>query len=94
MDAQLDNFANTRQDIITRIGEPAAIKLIENSLFSVTMGSNDLINNYLTPVLSTAEQLTVPPMKFVGAVISKYRIQLTVNCEFINVDYYKCYNTK
>nr|XP_016462233.1 PREDICTED: GDSL esterase/lipase At4g16230-like [Nicotiana tabacum] len=77
MDAQLDNFANTRQDIITRIGEPAAIKLIENSLFSVTMGSNDLINNYLTPVLSTAEQLTVPPMKFVGAVISKYRIQLT-----------------
>ncbi|OIT32153.1 PREDICTED: GDSL esterase/lipase At4g16230-like [Nicotiana attenuata] len=77
MDAQLDNFANTRQDIITRIGEPAAIKLIENSLFSVTMGSNDFINNYLTPVVSTPKQLTVPPMKFVGAMISKYRIQLT-----------------
>ncbi|XP_059278077.1 GDSL esterase/lipase At4g16230-like [Lycium ferocissimum] len=77
MDAQLDNFANTKQDIITRIGEPATIKLIENALFSVTMGSNDFINNYLTPVFSTAEQLTVPPTKFVGAVIFKYRIQLT-----------------
>ncbi|KAJ8528872.1 hypothetical protein K7X08_030612 [Anisodus acutangulus] len=77
MDIQLDNFARTKQDIITRIGEPAAIKLIENALFSVTMGSNDFINNYLTPVLSTPEQLTIPPMKFVGAVIFKYRIQLT-----------------
>ncbi|KAH0725505.1 hypothetical protein KY284_001370 [Solanum tuberosum] len=77
MDAQLDNFANTRQYIITRLGEAAAMKLLENALFSVTMGSNDFINNYLTPVLSTAKQLTVPPEKFVGEVIFKYKIQLT-----------------
>ncbi|KAL3380127.1 hypothetical protein AABB24_000648 [Solanum stoloniferum] len=79
MDAQLDNFANTRQYIITRLGEAAAMKLLENALFSVTMGSNDFINNYLTPVLSTAKQLTVPPEKFVGEVIFKYKIQLTMS---------------
>ncbi|KAK4737565.1 hypothetical protein R3W88_001262 [Solanum pinnatisectum] len=77
MDAQIDNFANTKQYIITRLEEASAMKLLENALFSVTMGSNDFINNYLTPVLSTAKQLTVPPEKFVGAVIFKYEIQLT-----------------
>ncbi|CAN4080351.1 unnamed protein product [Withania somnifera] len=77
MDAQLDNFANTREDIITRIGESAATKLIGNALFSVTMGSNDFINNYLTPIFSATEQLTVSPMKFVEVVIIRYRIQLT-----------------
>ncbi|WP_163279047.1 hypothetical protein [Klebsiella aerogenes] len=46
-----DNFANTKQYIITRLGEAAAMKLLENTLFSVTMGSNDFLNNYLTPVL-------------------------------------------
>lgn len=83
MDAQLDNFGDTKQDIITRIGEAAAMKLIENALFSVTMGSNDFINNYLTPVFSTGEQLIASPTRFVGAVIFKYRIQLTVKSHTI-----------
>ncbi|CAA2969841.1 GDSL esterase lipase At4g16230 [Olea europaea subsp. europaea] len=77
LDAQMDNFANTRQDIITRIGGPSATKLLENALFSVTIGSNDFINNYLTPVLSKLEQKLVTPESFVGALISRFRIQLT-----------------
>ncbi|KAK6913680.1 GDSL lipase/esterase [Dillenia turbinata] len=76
-DAQLDNFANTRQDIISSIGESAAMELLGSALFSVTMGSNDFINNYLTPVLSTVEQKLVSPESFVGSMISKYRLQLT-----------------
>lgn len=78
MDAQLDNFANTRQDIISRIGAPAALKLFQRSLFSVTIGSNDFINNYLTPILSAAEQKLVSPQTFVGTMISRFRLQLTV----------------
>ncbi|KAE8076672.1 hypothetical protein FH972_015306 [Carpinus fangiana] len=77
LDAQIDNFANTRQDIISSVGAPAALKLFGTSLFSVTIGSNDFINNYLTPVLSAPERKLISPEMFVDAVISRYRLQLT-----------------
>ncbi|KAI5650928.1 hypothetical protein M9H77_36933 [Catharanthus roseus] len=76
-DAQLDNFANTRQQIIARIGVPSAMKLFETAFFSVAMGSNDFINNYLTPLVSKLEQTLISPEAFVGDLISRYRIQLT-----------------
>lgn len=78
MDAQLDNFANTRQDIISSIGVTAAHDLLKNAVYSVAMGSNDFINNYLTPVISTAERKLVSPETFVATLISRYRQQLTV----------------
>ncbi|KNA25457.1 hypothetical protein SOVF_005720 [Spinacia oleracea] len=77
LDAQLDNFANTKQDIIYSIGEAATQKLLSNALFSVAMGSNDFINNYLTPLFSKLEQQMVSPQAFIDAMISKYRLQLT-----------------
>ncbi|EXC24965.1 GDSL esterase/lipase [Morus notabilis] len=76
-DAQIDNFANTRQDIISSIGLSSALELFSKSLFSVTMGSNDFINNYLTPVLSAPVQKLVSPEQFVATMISRYRLQLT-----------------
>lgn len=80
MDAQLDNFANTREELINRIGEEGTRRLVNKALFSVTMGSNDFINNYLTPVISRLEQEMITPEAFVNAMISKYRLQLTVRC--------------
>ncbi|KAB2599298.1 GDSL esterase/lipase [Pyrus ussuriensis x Pyrus communis] len=77
MDEQLDFFANTRQDIISSIGLPAALELLSKALFSVTMGSNDFINNYLTPVISAPEQKLIPPETFAGILISINRLQLT-----------------
>ncbi|KAJ4868842.1 hypothetical protein Rs2_49609 [Raphanus sativus] len=77
VDAQLDNFATTRQDIISWIGESAAAKLFGSAIFSVTTGSNDLINNYFTPVVSTLERKAVPPEDFVDTMISRFRLQLT-----------------
>nr|GMD89274.1 GDSL esterase/lipase At4g16230-like [Ipomoea batatas] len=76
-DAQLDNFANTREDVIRSIGWRATSKLLENAMFSVTIGSNDFINNYFTPVVSALERNLVPPQLFVNAMISKFRTQLT-----------------
>ncbi|KAL1548215.1 GDSL esterase/lipase-like protein [Salvia divinorum] len=76
LDAQLDNFANTRQAIISAIGEDAAINLFRNALFSIAIGSNDFINNYLTPVISKVEQHLVSPQSFVAAMISRFRTQL------------------
>ncbi|OMO58489.1 Lipase, GDSL [Corchorus olitorius] len=77
LDAQLDNFENTRQDMISSIGVPEALELLQNALFSVTIGSNDFINNYFTPVISAAEQKLVPPEVFVASMIAKFRLQLT-----------------
>lgn len=79
LDAQIDNFANTRQEIISKLGEVEVKKLFENAVFSVTIGSNDFINNYLTPYVSKLEQKLVPPESFVGAMIARFKIQLTVN---------------
>uniref|UniRef100_A0A803N2B7 Uncharacterized protein n=1 Tax=Chenopodium quinoa TaxID=63459 RepID=A0A803N2B7_CHEQI len=77
LDAQLDNFANTKQDIIYSIGEEAANELLNKALFTVNMGANDFLDNYLTPVVSKLEQKLVSPDAFIGAMISKYSIQLT-----------------
>ncbi|CAL4939089.1 unnamed protein product [Urochloa decumbens] len=77
LDAQIDNYANSRHDLIARHGEVAAVSLLRGALFSVTMGSNDFLNNYLTPIFSVPERATTPPTAFIAAMIAKYRQQLT-----------------
>ncbi|GMH28550.1 hypothetical protein Nepgr_030393 [Nepenthes gracilis] len=74
MDEQLSYFANTKQEIISMIGEAAAMELIRNSLFPVVMGSNDFITNYLSPLVNHGDQ---SPEMFVDAMVSRFRIQLT-----------------
>ncbi|KAL9690633.1 hypothetical protein QQ045_011039 [Rhodiola kirilowii] len=79
MDAQLDDFANTREDIISLIGESAAKKLLKsNALFTIAMGSNDFINNYFVPIISKGERIFVSPQSFVTTLITKLKIQLKV----------------
>ncbi|KAL9364857.1 hypothetical protein Peur_042730 [Populus x canadensis] len=77
LDAQIDNFANTRQGIIASIGAPATLSLLKMSLFAVVIGSNDFINNYLTPVVSAVEQKVVAPDVFVDTMVARFRLQLT-----------------
>ncbi|XP_061985258.1 GDSL esterase/lipase At4g16230-like [Populus nigra] len=77
LDAQIDNFANTRQGIIASIGAPATLSLLKMSLFAVVIGSNDFINNYLTPVISAVEQKVVAPDVFVDTMVARFRLQLT-----------------
>lgn len=79
LDAQIDNYDNTRQDIISRIGRDQSLGLLRTALFSVIVGSNDFLNNYLTPILSVPQRVTTPPEAFIEAMILKYRQQLTVN---------------
>jgi len=77
-DAQLDNFANTRQDIISYIGVPETLSLLNRSIFAVAMGSNDFINNYLAPSVLIEEMYLASPELFVTTLLSKFREQLTV----------------
>ncbi|XP_015574697.1 GDSL esterase/lipase At4g16230 isoform X2 [Ricinus communis] len=71
------NYTGKVFDIISSIGGPAALNLFQKSLFSVTIGSNDFINNYFTPVISALERKLIPPEVFVGTVIARFRLQLT-----------------
>ncbi|XP_061346784.1 GDSL esterase/lipase At4g16230-like [Gastrolobium bilobum] len=75
-DAQIDNFANTREEIISIIGVPATLNLFKKALFSVAFGSNDFLDNYLTPIISTPERELVSPESFVAIMISRLRLQL------------------
>ncbi|KAM3707924.1 hypothetical protein ACB098_02G062400 [Castanea mollissima] len=76
LDAQIDNFANSRQAIISSIGAPEALTLFGKAFFSLIIGSNDFLDNYLTPVISAVKQKLVTPDVFVDSMISRYRLQL------------------
>uniref|UniRef100_A0ACD5WYI2 Uncharacterized protein n=1 Tax=Avena sativa TaxID=4498 RepID=A0ACD5WYI2_AVESA len=76
LDAQIDDYANNRRDMIARQGEVAAVSVLRGALFSVTMGSSDFINNYLVPILSAPERAVTPPEAFINGMIAKYRQQL------------------
>ncbi|CAN1322418.1 GDSL esterase/lipase At4g16230 [Linum perenne] len=50
MDIQIDYFGKTRDDIIQMIGVVEAQKLIKRAIFTVSIGANDFVNNYLIPI--------------------------------------------
>ncbi|GMN55148.1 hypothetical protein TIFTF001_024271 [Ficus carica] len=77
LDAQIDNFANTRQEIISSIGLTPALELLNKALFTLAMGSNDFLCNYLLPVTGAAKRKLISPEEFVEILISKYGLQLT-----------------
>ncbi|BBN18591.1 hypothetical protein MPTK1_8g03750 [Marchantia polymorpha subsp. ruderalis] len=74
MDKQLTYFENTKSQIVNLIGPAATDELITNALFSVTMGSNDYLNNYFLPASQRAKNFT--PKQYQDIVINKYRGQL------------------
>ncbi|KAL4180361.1 hypothetical protein AMTRI_Chr13g91760 [Amborella trichopoda] len=77
MDVQIDNFNTTRQQMTQLLGESAARDYVRNrSIFSITIGSNDFLNNYLLPVLSTAERISVTPEGFIDQLITNLQAQL------------------
>ncbi|XP_076882117.1 GDSL esterase/lipase At4g16230-like [Bidens hawaiensis] len=91
MDAQLKNFAKTRQEIISSIGIPSSVKLFATALFTVTTGSNDFINNYLQPGLTSL----LPPETFIRTMISTFTRQLTVNSvKPLGCQHFIIYDTK
>ncbi|KAI3971034.1 hypothetical protein MKX01_024681, partial [Papaver californicum] len=66
MDAQLDNFANTRSYIISSI-----------ACYFIIMGSDDFLDNYFTRIVSIPKQMLVSQEMFVNSMISGFRLHLT-----------------
>lgn len=83
MDIQIDYFTITRKQIDKLLGQSKARDFImKKSIFSITVGANDFLNNYLLPVLSVGARISQSPDAFVDDMINHFRGQLTVHILF------------
>lgn len=84
LDIQIDYFNITRKQFDQLLGPSKARDyMMKRSFFSITIGANDFLNNYLLPVLSIGARISESPSAFVDDMISHFRNQLTVrdlNC--------------
>ena len=79
MDLQVDYFNATRRQLDELLGGDRAKEFLrKKAIFSVTVGSNDFLNNYLMPVLSTGTRISESPDSFINDLIFHLRDQLTV----------------
>lgn len=80
MDIQIDYFNMTRKQYDKLLG-PSNAKdyIMKKSIFSVTVGANDFLNNYLLPVLSIGARISESPDAFIDDMINHLRDQLTVS---------------
>ncbi|KAE8651938.1 GDSL esterase/lipase At2g23540 [Cucumis sativus] len=78
MDVQVDFFNVTRKQFDKIMGAEKAKEYIgKKSIFSITIGANDFLNNYLLPVLSVGARISQTPDAFVDDMISHLKNQLT-----------------
>jgi phospholipase/lecithinase/hemolysin len=78
MDLQVDYFNITRRQLDGLLGGGKAREFLRRkAIFSVTVGSNDFLNNYLMPVLSTGTRISESPDAFLDDLIFHLRDQLT-----------------
>ncbi|CAI0429597.1 unnamed protein product [Linum tenue] len=71
MDVQIDYFNITRKQLDQLLGTSKAREFItKNSIFSITVGANDFLNNYLLPVLSVGARISQSPDAFIDDMIS------------------------
>lgn len=78
MDIQVDYFNITRKQVDKLLGASKARDFImKKSIFSITIGSNDFLNNYLLPVLSIGARISETPDGFIDDLLSHLKAQLT-----------------
>lgn len=79
MDIQIDYFNITRKQFDGLLGkEKAREYIMKKSIFSITIGANDFLNNYLLPVVSVGQRILETPDMFVDNLIRNLRMQLSV----------------
>eukprot|EP00253_Pinus_taeda_P022499 PITA_22499 len=72
---QIEMFQGTKITIAKKIGHDQAEKFFNQSIYLMSIGSNDYINNYLLPVL--ADSWTYTPDGFIEYLASTLRQQIT-----------------
>lgn len=82
MDIQVDYFNITRKQIDKLIGPSKAKEFLhKKSIFSITIGANDFLNNYMLPVISAGARVSYTPDSFIDDMINHLRDQLTVSSQ-------------
>lgn len=76
MSQQFDYFQKTKEKITQIIGQPGTDELINNAIYSFTVGGNDYVNNYLSDTTST--ESTYTPPQFQDLLINTFQGQLKV----------------
>lgn len=76
MDTQLSWYNNTIQELTQQLGAAAAQQLLGTALYSVTIGANDYVNNYLVAGSPAAARYT--PAQFQQLLLLQFSSQLTV----------------
>ncbi|EOX91281.1 hypothetical protein QUC31_003029 [Theobroma cacao] len=78
LDIQIDFYNTTRKQFDKLLGPSKAKDYIrKSSIFSITIGANDFLNNYLLPVLSIGARISETPDGFIDDMINHLRDQLT-----------------
>ncbi|MCO5592833.1 hypothetical protein L7F22_046836 [Adiantum nelumboides] len=75
MDTQLVWFSNNVKELKEQLGENGAQELIRKSLYSVTVGANDFVNNYILKGSPTSLQYNTT--QFQKVLLDKQTQQLT-----------------
>lgn len=92
MDVQIDYFNITRKQLDDLLGKDRARAFLRNkAIFSVTIGSNDFLNNYLMPLLSVGTRVSESPDAFLNDLISHLRDQLTVSVHLVAFSDHCCF---
>lgn len=75
MDMQISYFEQTVAEITQILGANEAQSLLSDAIFSVTMGANDFMGNYLFPIPTTSER-TIPSQQYIQKLIVRFKEQL------------------
>lgn len=77
MDVQITYFEETLKELNKLVGTANASELVRKGVFSVTIGANDFLDNYLSPVPITSDPILLHPSQFINLLITRYSAQLT-----------------
>lgn len=76
MDKQISYFEGTVKDITKMLGVKKMRSFLAKSLFSITIGANDFLSNYLFPVPTSIEK-TLTPQQFNQKLFEQLKTQVT-----------------
>ena len=81
LNEQLGYFEQTKEQLNTLLGLDEAKYFINNALYTMVVGSNDFLDNYLFPIHTTNEP-NLPPEDFIVKIITSYKQQLKGRISF------------
>lgn len=76
LDVQITYFERTLAELRELVGVANASDVVAKGIFSVTIGANDFLDNYLSPVPDTFDPILLPPKDFIRLLITRYNGQL------------------